>query len=228
MPSFLLLCGADLLHPFIRTSTARRTHSSFVPYLPLSSTTGIWHWYWYWCTSYFTFAFGHSPFSRLHPTKIRPEQNPAQNMNANQSQSEESRRTREVRFDDSPEELSVEYPSFETDDVWYSWGEVRSMIAAQHADVLRISNALAMAPAAHVTNDQRIEMRGLEAFISPVVAQMIIQNRNAHLNAVFNEQGRQVLLNINEATVLCRISERHSRPSRKTAYQLALRFSDMS
>ena len=90
-------------------------------------------------------------------------------MDANQSQSEESRRTREVRFDDSPEEVSVEYPTFETDDVWYSWEEVRSMIAVQHADVLRISNAFAMAPAAHVTNDQRIEMRGLDAFIPPVV-----------------------------------------------------------
>ena len=83
-------------------------------------------------------------------------------MDANQSQSEESRRTREVRFDYSPEEASVEYPTSETDDVWYSWEEVRSMITVQHADVLRISNAFAMVPGAHLmtNNDQRIEMRG--------------------------------------------------------------------
>ena len=57
---------------------------------------------------------------------------------------------REVCFDDSPEEVSVEYPPSETDNVWYSWEEVRNMIAVQHADMLIILNAFAMAPGAHV------------------------------------------------------------------------------
>ena len=151
-------------------------------------------------------------------------------MNARLSQQEESQQTREVRFSDSPEEVvpGDNSPTGNPDEIWYSVAEVRNLLLEYRAEILRIRNALALAPNAHVTDDDRIEMRGLEGYISPAVAQGIRQNRNAHRHSVLGEHDRQAALGIDEADMLYRISERNSRPAREAAYQLALRFSNIS
>jgi len=94
------------------------------------------------------------------------------------------------------------------------------MVNTQRADVQRLSIFLFTVPAERITNDQLVEMLGLQNFISPVVALGVIQNRNMHRDSVLNEQDREA----STPDTLRLVSEVFSRPASEASHQLAIRF----
>ena len=89
---------------------------------------------------------------------------------------------------------------------------MRVMIAEQRRDIIRFLLALRRAPMAIVTDEQRIQMLGLETYVTPLVAQGTVLNRTNHRVSVLYEQERQDINNINEADTLRRVSEIYSIP----------------
>ena len=166
--------------------------------------------------------------------------------NGHNTGSDQNRRSREVRFAESPPiEIPIEHPElpseadhdddeYDDDTLWYSRDQVRSMVAEQRTDIIRFSVAfmrLAAAPMANnnviITDDQRIQMLGLESYVPLAVAQSVALNRNTHRASVLNEQERQDRNNVDEADTLRRVSESYSRAASQAAYQLAVRFSNI-
>ena len=153
-----------------------------------------------------------------------------------QTGSEESKQSREVRFDESPPvEIPIEHPSslseVDDDTLWYSRDQERSVVEEQRTDIIRFSLAFMRITAAQmtadITDDHRIQMLGLESYIPPAVARSIALNRTTHRASVLNEQERQDRNNIYAADALRSVSERYSRPTSQAAYQLAVRFSNI-
>lgn len=139
---------------------------------------------------------------------------------------ESSRRPQEVRvhFDESPSEVCVEYPASENANAWYSRVEVSNMANTQRSEVLRLSLFLLTTPAASIRNEHLIEMLGLQNYVSPIVAQGVIRNRNSHRAAVLNEQNRDT----STPDTLRLASVTHSGLTSVISHQLALRFFNMS
>ena len=147
----------------------------------------------------------------------------------------ESARSREVQFAESPPvEILIEHPemSSEADDddeddlLWSSRDQVRSMIAEQRLDIIRLSRLANNDNI--ITSDQRIQMLGLESYVLPAVARSVALNRTTHRASVLNEQERQDRNNMDEADRLRRVSERYSRAVSHVAYQLAVQSSHIS
>ena len=154
--------------------------------------------------------------------------------------SEESKRSREVHLDESPPvEIPIEHPSslseVDDDTLWYSRDQERSVVEEQRTDITRFSLAFMRITAAQmtanknivITDDHRIQMLGLESYIPPAVARSIALNRTTHRASVLNEQERQDRNNIYEADALRSVSERYSRSTSQAVYQLAVRFSNI-
>ena len=163
--------------------------------------------------------------------------------NGHNTGSDQNRRSREVRFAESPP-VEIEHPElpseaddddeYDDDTLWYSRDQVRSMVAEQRTDIIRFSVAfmrMATAPMANnnviITDDQRIQMLGLESYVPLAVAQSVALNRNMHRASVLNEQERQDRSNVDEADTLRRVSERYSRAASHAAHHLAVRFSNI-